>query len=268
MTTAIDDFKSSIVVLDTETTNLDPKQCEIVEIAGTTWIGSWNTKSLLLGAKNGIPAEASAKNNISNNMIANKLTFKENIHAIKTILHWNTNRYFVCHNAAYDRMALATSFNTDSDIDICNDDTKWICTWRLSKHILNHDFGDIQYGLNYLRYKLDLPVSDDIGVHRAGADTIVCGMLLDKLIEIAIEHNIITANEPIGPQLNELCWRHIPVKYWQFGKHKGKLLTELDNDYYKWAINNLPQFNDKNSAYDADLVQSVVDVLNTRLSNA
>ena len=263
----IEIFKNSITVLDTETTNLLPDLCEIVEVAGTLWDGSkWRTKSMLLGTEKGIPPEASAKNNISNRMIGGLPTFKEDITNVKVILNWPSSKWYVAHNADYDRTALKLAFNNANDISICEDKSRWICTWRLSKQILNHDFNDIQYGLNYLRYKLELPIDDKVGVHRAAADTLVTATLLDKLISIAIHNNQIDSNEDIGLQLNELSWKTIPIKTWPFGKHRGQLLEDLDNDYYLWALKNLPQFDSSNALYDIDLAESVCKVLEKRVS--
>ena len=266
----IETFKNLITILDTETTNLQPELCEIVEVAGTVWHnGTWESSGMLLGAHNGIPPEASAKNNISNKMISGLLTFDQNVSKVKQLLNWPHSKWYVAHNAEYDKAALKHAFSkidSSSDIVLCEDQSRWICTWRLSKQILCHEFNDIQYGLNYLRYKLNLPIADSVGVHRAEADTYVTAILLDKLIELALTNKQISLTEDIGVQLNKLCWGNIPVTVWPFGKYRGKLLEELDNEYYTWALKNLPQFNDSNSEYDADLVESVRQVLEKRLS--
>lgn len=265
----IEAFKTSVTVLDTETTDLKPEQCEIVEIAAAKWRDSgWVAKGMLLGAYNGIPPEASAKNNISNRMIDGKPKFDQNIKNVKTLLDWPDAVYFVAHNAAYDRAALVTAFTKvhgGSDIKIVRDDSKWICTWRLSKQILSHRFSDVQYGLSYLRYYLDLDVPDDIAVHRADADALVCAKLLDRLVDLAIEHGQLDPSLDIGKQLNQLCWEHLPVLSWPFGKHKGQPLSEIDNDYYAWALKNLPALQENDSGYDPDLAESVRRLLEKRL---
>ena len=57
-----DIFLGSVTVIDTETTNLIPADAEIVEIAAAHYDGNnWQVADMLLGAKNGIPPEASAK---------------------------------------------------------------------------------------------------------------------------------------------------------------------------------------------------------------
>lgn len=265
----IDIFKQQSSVLDTETTNLYPELAEIVEVAGAHWQEcEWTADSMLLGAYNGIPPEASAKNNISNRMIANLPKFDQNIEIVKSVLNWDTKQYFVAHNAAYDRAALAASFQkieSNADITQCNDDSRWVCTYRLSKHIIDNEFNDMQYNLSYLRYKLDLPIPDSTAVHRASDDTIVCAALLDYLIKMAVASGKIDPEGDIGSQLVQLCWSHIPAKSWPLGKYKGQLLVDVPTDYYIWALKNVSQLQEGQSGYDYDLAESVRAVLENRV---
>jgi DNA polymerase III epsilon subunit-like protein len=266
---AIEKFLSSVLVLDTETTNLHPELAEIVEVAEAHWMGgTWSTQSTLLGAKNGIPPAASAKNNISNRMIAGLPTFDDRTDEMRKLLHWGDIGYYVAHNSNYDRKVLIRAWQdcgNQSDIDLCKDDRKWLCTWRLSRHILAHDFGDMEYGLNYLRYKLDLPVADNLRLHRAADDTYLCAILLEHLVKIAIEKGLVQLDYDIGTQLNELCWNPIIQSVWPFGKHRGVLLTEIPNDYYAWAFANVDSLKEGSAGYDMDLAESVRQVLEARL---
>jgi len=264
-------FKRSITVIDTETTNLLPELCEIVEVAGATWNGNaWEASSMLLGAYDGIPPEASAKNNISSRMISGLPKFDRCVDQIKDVLGWDRSAYLIAHNAEYDRAALKTAFekmHAGADVKRCLDQSRWICTWRLSKQVLIHDFNDAQYGLSYLRYRLDLPIPDSVGVHRADADTLVCAALLDRLIDVALENGQLDPDGDIGRQLNQLCWDHINIKTWPFGKHRGVPLVDIDNDYYTWALKTLPQLKEGDASFDADLSESVRRVLEQRLNS-
>jgi DNA polymerase III epsilon subunit-like protein len=262
------EFISSVLVLDTETTNLYPELAEIVEIAEAHWFDDgWSTTGMLLGAKNGIPAAASAKNNISNRMIDGLPTFGESIDDMRKLLRWPKPEYYVAHNANYDRKVLAKAWEehgNSADVHICKNDRRWLCTWRLSRHILAHDFDDMEYGLNYLRYKLDLPVSDDIRLHRATDDTYLCAILLEYLVNAAIKNGMISSDDKIGPQLNQLCWSPIIQATWPFGKYKGKLLKEIPNDYYTWAFKNVESLKEDSADHDMDLSESVRQVLEQR----
>jgi DNA polymerase III epsilon subunit-like protein len=267
--TNISTFLSSVSVIDTETTHLDYSLAEIIEVAEAHWTeGTWSTQGMLMGAINGIPPAASAKNNISNRMIEGKPTFADAIGEVRQILSWPMRSYYVAHNAAYDRRVLAEAWKrsgTDTDLTVCADDSKWICTWRLSRHILAHDFDDIEYGLNYLRYLLDLPVPDSLRLHRAADDTYLCAILLEYLVNAAIRTGKISDDADIGEQLNQLCWSPIIQTKWPFGKYRGKPLTEIPNDYYVWAFNNVDAVREESPGYDMDLAESVRLVLEARL---
>lgn len=270
--TEIQSFLSAVSVIDTETTNLLPAEAEIVEIAEAHWIeGAWNTKGMLIGAVNGIPPAASAKNNISNKMLAGKPTFGEITSQIRDLMSWPNRKFYVAHNATYDRSVLKEAWSKHGDpedVALCMDDTRWLCTWRLSRHILAHDFDDIEYGLNYLRYKLDLPVPDSLRLHRAADDTYLCAILLEYLVSSGIKKGLIQTDYDIGVQLNELCWSPIIQPTWPFGKYRGRPLTEIPNDYYTWAFSNLESLKEDSPAFDMDLAESVRQVLEARLLSA
>lgn len=267
---SLETFLSTVSVIDTETTDLIPDRAEIVELAEAHRIddAAWTTSGMLLGAERGIPAAASAKNNISNRMIAGKPTFAQSQTEIRNLLRWPHSAQYVAHNAAYDRQVLAVAFGkcgTTDDLKVIHDDSRWLCTWRLSRHILQHDFDDIEYGLSYLRYKLDLPVSDGLRPHRAADDTYLCAILFEHLVSLALQKGMVQDGAALGQQLNALCWSPIILATWPYGKHKGKLLTEIPDDYYAWAFKNMGTFDEDSKDFDRDLSASVVQVLNARL---
>ena len=269
MSKNVDDFLKSVSVIDTETTNLLPDQAEIVEIGGANWDGAlWHADGLLLNARNGIPPEASAKNNISRRMIENQPYFDQAVKDIKSLIRWDTASYFVAHNAAYDRQVLGHAWHrmeSIKDARVCDDQSRWICTWRLSRQVLGHQFGDIEYGLNYLRYLLDLDVPDGIAVHRAKDDTYMCALLLQALVDFAIEQGQVDDGPDLGKELHQLCWSPITVTKWPFGKHRGVALADIPNDYYAWALQNLPALKQGDPGYDHDLSESVRQLLEDRL---
>ena len=260
----------SVSVIDTETTNLHAEEAEIVEVAASTYNGSqWQSADMLLGAKDGIPPEASAKNNISNRMIADKPLFANAIPDVENILRWPTATYWVAHNAPYDQEVLAKAWlevGRQKDAMIALNKKRWICTFRLAKHLLDFDFPNMQYNLSFLRYKLELPVPDDMGVHRAGADTLVCAALFELLVDYALATDRVTDSPDLGTQINQLCWSPIAIKNFPFGKYRGKPLAEIPNDYYKWALANLDSLNDTKKEYDEDLASSIAVELERRFA--
>jgi DNA polymerase III epsilon subunit-like protein len=219
-------FLKSVTVIDTETTHLNTELAEIVELAGARYDGNnWQVESRLLGAVNGIPPEASAKNNISRRMIEGLPTWNDSIPACMNILNWPSSRYWVAHNCAYDQKVLETAWNNSPaehqhNAVLAQDRGVWICTHRLSKRLLNVDFPSMEYNLSYLRYRLDLPVSDDLPAHRANADTYVCAVLFEFLVDYALATSAVIDGPDLGDQIHALCWNPIKLATWPFGKHK------------------------------------------------
>jgi exodeoxyribonuclease X len=267
-----DTFLKSVTVIDTETTHLKAELAEIVEVAGARYDGqNWQVQSRLLGAKNGIPPEASAKNNISSRMIAGLPTWNDAIPEVCEILNWPNSRFWVAHNCPYDQGVLATAWdNSGADHQhnaiLAMDRAVWICTHRLAKKLLNVDFPSMEYNLSYLRYRLDLPVSDDLPAHRANADTLVCAVLFEFLVDYALATDRITDGPDIAEQMHALCWNPIMLNTWPFGKHKGQALSEIPNDYYIWAMDNLDSLKEGSPSYDADLAASVAAELEKRIA--
>ena len=261
---------SKIRVVDVEGTHSDPKQCELIELA----VGYVNdelnlsVKSQLFKPDSPIPPEASAVNNISNRMVENAPLASKSFAAIDDLLYINQKLastrdvMFVAHNAAFDYQVLDRYTSMNSNLN-----TNWICTFRLAKHVLAPRYTNItSYKLAYLRYYLDLDVSDEIVLHRADVDVTVCWKLFLKLLQLALEEGEIDTTRPVVPQLVELCWKPIPITTWPFGKYKGKALNTIPSDYFIWALNNMLSLNEKSSDFNPDLAASVVAEMEKRLA--
>jgi len=264
------EFLTSITVLDTETTNLHAEKAEVVEIAGARYRDdNWHVESMLLGAKDGIPPEASAKNHISNRMIAGKPTFAQSLPGVTRMLGVGSSQYLVAHNCRYDQDVLTKAYRECNEHDLAlmtSQRDHWICTHRLSKHLLEMvDFPDMQYNLSYLRYRLDLPVSDDLPAHRASADTLTCAILFEFLVDYAIATGLVRDDKHLGRSLHEVCWRPFRITTWPFGKNRGRPLAEIETDYYLWACQNMDALNEDKPGYDPDLAASVAAELERRM---
>lgn len=261
------DFLQLVTVLDTETTNPLPDQAHVVELATAHYDGRWTVQQQLFGLEGTIPPEASAKNQISNRMIAGLDTFENGVHSVLSLIDLN-RPYFVAHNAAYDRTVIAHSWRR-ADMcelaDLIDQDDRWICTWRLSRHAYQHSFADQLYGQNYLRYRLDLPVDDSVGVHRAGADVQVCAVLLERLIDDLLAEGKITLARPLGAQLVNLTQQPIVLKVWPLGKHKNTPVKDLETDYLLWAVDNVKSLDPQDPSFDMDLFETVRSELESRL---
>lgn len=271
MSKAEQDFFEAVWAIDTETTGQDPSTAEIVEFGMTLWDGqSWATSSQLVRPLDRIPAEASAKNCISNRMVAGQPTFEQYVPTLTEAVVNHSPRWLVAHNANYDQQILSGACQRAGQSELAawfDQPDIWICTWRLSKRLLHHSFADTGgYGQNYLRYALDLPVDDSLAVHRAGPDSAVCAALLAKLVNVALEQGAINSKQPLGPQLAKLSQEHIPVPTWPIGKHKGQPIGSVPTDWFLWALDNVDRLNPKHASHDRDLLESVRVELETRLS--
>ena len=276
----IEKLYQDVMVVDTETTGLDYDSSEVIEVAGGHRTdGNWEVNQSLLRPNNSIPPEASAIHFISNRMVDNEKTFEDNINQIRDILGIRQSspmvthssgddqtKIMVAHNSEFDRKMLASEFNRiGADFSKFANKTSWICTWRLAKIVLGVNYDRMQYNLNFLRFYLDLDVPEHLTSHRADADVITCGRLFEHLVDAAIETNIVDPNQDLGEQLIELCWGHIPITIWGFGKHKGKPLVDVPIDYLLWAIGNMDILNEKNAKYDNDLAKSLEKILESRI---
>lgn len=266
----IEHFLKSICVVDTETTHVEYDLADIIELGvGTFDIDSkvWRTESALLGTVDPIPPESSAIHHISNKMIRGLPTFDDRVDELFDMI--KKYEFLIAHNSDFDRIMLKKSFmespNFSKSYHLGKSNT-WICTWRLSKAIYGVDYTQMKHGLSYLRYYLNLEIDDSVDAHRAAADVLVCGKLLERLIEDGIDNDFIDPSKRIGPQLNDLCWLPVKIKTWPFGKHKGSKLEDIPNDYYSWAIENMDVLNENNARFDKDLAWSVEKILEQRLN--
>ena len=253
------------VALDTETTNIDVKEAEILQLAHTNVFHD-EPENIMYRSVKPIPPEASAVHHISNRMIRGLPTFGQNTGPVETLTNKDT-RFYVAHNADYDKQVLINSCKRDGlDAEAAHfENTQWICTWRLAKAVLGVDYTKLQYNLSYLRYALDLDVPDDLPAHDGRADVIVCAKLFEMLVELAVMDKKIYPDQDLGEQLYNLCWAPKKVETWPFGKYKGQKLDAIPTDFYMWAIENLDSLKEENERYDLDLATSVAKVLETRL---
>ena len=268
-------FLEHIRIVDTETTGTDTDVCEMIEFAIGLYSDSHEEPWVMSGVElikpaSPIPPEASATNNISNRMVADKPTIAEAAARIENLLDLHKEPVFVAHHAAFDMKVMANSLKPYVKPEVYHyilDTKNWICTFRLARHILAIDPSDqMKYNLAFLRYFLDLDLPDDLVAHRAEADVKTCGALLLNLLEKGIESGKLDVNVDFVEQLVDLSQQPITVNVFPFGKHKGMKLADVPTDYYSWALKNMDSLQEGNPRYDSDLAASIVKVLEVRLA--
>lgn len=264
----IEAFLNSVAVIDTEATSNKPAEAEMIELGVARYkVGSWEVNDSLFKPENAIPPACSTICNITNKMVENESTVKNSIDYILAVLDPVNTKYFVAHNAQYDMAVLNSNFRMAGlDFDVVSDLGKesWICTHRLARRLFKDEEEKISFGQNYLRYHFELNLDPKLYPHRAGNDAIVCAHVLVRLMELAIEKDLVDPDKNIGEQLSELSWAKVPVTAWPYGKHKGKAFGDLDDGFLRWAIINVTELDEESYNYNPDLAAAVEAEINNR----
>lgn len=255
MTDPLTAFLQETLVLDTETTSLDFKEAEVIQFASSDVLHvlsviadeTYDIPNSFHKPKKSISPEISAITSITNRMVSGSTDFKDNLKAVQK--EFDRYKYFVAHNAYYDSGVLNAH-----ELDLPTS----ICTMRLAKKIFADSEDVTAFNLQYLRYALDLPISDTLPAHLADADVMVTGILFYTLVEIAMTNgNISVEDGNIGEQLVNWLAEPVITTIMPFGKHKGKKFVEVPISYWQWALNNFDSLNEEDTAYDKDFAASV-----------
>ena len=207
------------LVLDTETTGLDPSVDRLVEVAATPVTpGSPDgpvgvAKSTLINPERDIPATASAVHHLTARHVAHAPTWAEVAPLI--VAEMEAADVLVAHNAPFDRAFLPPV------------DRPWLDTLRLARHLWPEA---PKHSNQVLRYWLPLDVDVDLP-HRAADDTYVTAALLIRALA--------SLPPEVGPTVADLlAWvaRPVWVGHMTFGKHQGQPITELPRDYLQWLL--------------------------------
>jgi len=230
---------AEFVVIDTETTGLDPSVDRVVEIAAARYQAGQCVDELysLVDPELPIPPAASAIHHITNSDIAGAPTINELRDAV---VRFVGNAQIVAHNAAFDRSFLPFLAHK-----------RWLCTMRLARHL----WPDAPNFKNHtLRYLLGVELSAKHS-HRAQADVAATAGVLFKALE-AYRAQGHTAT--IGSLLRFVD-SPVKINRMPFGKHSGSTLNEVPTDYLQWLVREY-------RGDDYDLIASVQTELERRLA--
>lgn len=206
------------LVVDTETTGLDPASCRVVSVAGvwTRTSGALRRHSSLVDPGIPIPPEASAIHHIVARHVQGAPTLAEVLPAFQC----DDFDAYVAHNAAFDFGFLPRAGRPV------------LCTLRLAKKL----WPELpRHGNQYLRYALGLevPEAEGLAAHEALADALVTSRLLLRELE--------TIRERALPGLDSLeqliAWTEAPnlLVTCTFGsKHRGTPWRLVPKDYLQW----------------------------------
>lgn len=219
------------VVVDTETTGPDPNEDRPVEIAaikfqGTREVARWST---LVDPGQPIPPESSGVHHLTDEDVFGARKASD---ALNDLAKFTSGAgMLVAHNAAFDRRFLKTieepPFNERGEIE-----WDWLCTYRLSRHLLpaapNHR-------LSTLRYLRRLDVPRDVMSHRALGDAVVTAALTIDLCRLYEE--TLGAGLDVD-ELLEYARSPVYMRTWPFGRYYGRPIHDAPSDYIRWAIQN------------------------------
>lgn len=204
-----------LLVLDCETTGIDPEMARVVEVAGVSLERSRKTWKIdkafssLINPEVPIPPEAQAIHHISSRDVARAPRLDE--YWAKYVAPFRP--YVpVAHNAAFD-----SQFMRGDDL--------WICTWRCARHV----WPDCPSHSNQcLRYWLGLfqePEDRAMPPHRAPADAWVTAHVALRLLK---SYDV--------DRLREMTDAPILLRTVHFGKHRGEEWRNVPRDYLRWIL--------------------------------
>jgi exodeoxyribonuclease X len=212
------------LVLDTETTGVDPTKDAVCEIAYevTTIEKTIASGSSLVNPGRPIPPEASAIHHLVDKDVISAPTIQKVLESwTMGLLRHGPFTAYVAHNAPFDAGFLPMLSRAP-----------WLDTLRLAKRLRpTYQF----HGNEYLRYKEGLtgPGIDDSIPHRAAHDVAVTAALLRKLLG---EINGSTLwPQTVDGIIRDLAAPMILYKA-EFGKHKDTLWSEVPKDYLSWIV--------------------------------
>lgn len=208
-----------LLFLDTETTGTEEKD-RLIQVAYAKEFDAEVTCELF---KPEVPIAimAQATSHITPRMVENKEAFKTSETAMKLQELLKTHA-LVAHNAKFDIKMLQKE-----GIEVPN----FICTLKIARYLDKNAVIE-SYGLQYLRYLLDLDVTAT--AHDAKGDVIVLMALFKRLVKKVSE---ITDNGEdteggLYAEMVRISKQPIEFVKFNFGKHKGKTVAEVANDPY------------------------------------
>lgn len=206
------------VVLDTETTGLEPEEHTLVELSAARMYAGGNIETVidtLINPLRDILPEAKAEHHIQERDLKDKPLREQALETFLGRLDPDTD-ILAAHNAAFDRSFLPEL-----------DGFTWVDTLRLARHL----YPDAPRHKNQvLRYYLGLEIETG-NPHRAMPDVEVTVELLSQMLS-QVQLQGVDTLEALLAYIDH----PVRVKRMTFGKDWGTPLEELDPEYVDWLL--------------------------------
>lgn len=211
-----------VIVIDTETTGIDPEKDRIVEIGavrvyfGKDGAAVGDTFSVLVNPEMPIPPYARAIHHISDVDVFDCPTFPQAMEELRAFC--GKERFVVAaHNAAFDSAFFPKK-------------SQWICTWRCARHkwpeLESHSNQALRYVLPDVNDWIEANDPEKaLPPHRALPDAWVTAHVVKKMLE----------DETPGSLL-DLTGSPILLPTIRFGKHRGERFENLPTSYLSWLV--------------------------------
>jgi exodeoxyribonuclease X len=219
-------FKDDFVMADTETTGVDPDADAIIEVGMLRFRGgNYATPDkfhTLVNPGFPIPPQASAVNHITDEDVRDKPAIEQVRPQLEQLV---SGAYRVAWYAQFDAQFV------DPALGEFPDAAKWLCAYRLARHVLPDAPA---YGNNVLRYWLKTsPESEGLGAHRAIDDCHVSVENFFHCLLICQERGMTTL-----AQVRDLANQPIISDYYPFKKHFLVPLVDVPTPDLEWCLRN------------------------------
>lgn len=236
-----------ILVVDTETTGIDPKQARVVEIGGVFYEPKNGRRALQRYINPGcpIPAEATALHRITDSMVADAPSFREAAEGILTrfedadvVMGYNLLDYDLpLLEAEFARAGFPTTIDRSKVIDLIV-----FARWHLRDH-RSRKLGDV-----CAHYGVDLK-----NAHSAKADAVATHDLLYYMLDSGVvPTDVEKALAQQAKMVEEIKKEADAWSYWLYrdrkfpsvirlgaGKHVGRPLSAVPKDYLRFLLKKL-----------------------------
>jgi exodeoxyribonuclease X len=242
-----------MIVLDCETTGIDPATDAVVEVAAVpvrralegsavSWELGPGASSLVAPGRR-VPPAARAIHHLGDEelRVAPKLRLALGNVAEAVGLPGSAVEAVAAHNAVFDRGFIGSQVDSHC-VRAFSAAPTWLCTWRLALHIWpeadSHSNQALRYGVRgvdvdfrawAVRHHLD--DAAPLMPHRALYDAGVTACLLRRMLASHTLEQLLALQEQ--PVLQRTC---------RFGKHRGTPWKDVPKDYLKWLLRADPPF--------------------------